>query len=214
MRGKEWIDISLPVFNGMVGWPGDPVFKRTLFKDMGKGDTVYGSKLELSAHTGTHLDAPLHFLENGPSVDKLPIGSMVGPSRVVVIKDARAIKPEELAKHSIRKGERLLLKTVNSGIIGKIRHFRKDYVYLTLDGARYLAEKKVRLVGIDYYSIGGIDKAAKGRGTHKVLMSANIPIIEGLDLSGVKEGRYDLIVLPLRLAGSEASPVRAVVRRR
>ena len=215
-KRNKWIDVSMPIKLGMLRWPGDPAYQRELVRDLSRGDTANVSKLEMGAHTGTHIDAPFHFLEEGETVDKLSLDKVIGPAKVITIGNKIKITTEELKKHSIRKKDRLLFKTKNSSFYSKPEEnkFRDDYVYLTLDAARYLAGKKINLVGIDYLSVGGRTKESKGRGTHRVLLSNGIWIIEGLDLSKTTSGKYDMICLPLGLEGAEASPVRALLKKR
>lgn len=207
-----WIDVSVPLRTGMVHWPDNPPVAVEKTMDLGKGDACTVSSLSMGAHTGTHMDAPSHFVAGGPSLDALPFEAVVGRARVIAIRSLRAVTVEELRRHAIRRGERLLFRTRNSTRCWKTDAFVGDFVYVAADAARYLAERGVRLVGVDYLSVGGY--VHDGQETHAALLGAGIWVIEGLDLSKVRPGPVDLVCLPLRLAGSEGAPARAIVRER
>jgi arylformamidase len=207
---SNWIDISVPVRNGMVHWPGDPPFHIERALDQEKGDTATVSKMTLGVHTGTHMDAPLHFIRNARSIDTMPLNATVGRARVIQISDPKSIKREELLGHSIAAGERILFKTTNSDRAWNSDAFDEDFVFIAQDGARYLAECGVRCVGVDYLSVGGFRE--DGPETHHALLEAGIWIIEGLNLKGVAPGPYELVCLPLKLAGSEGAPARAILK--
>lgn len=177
---------------------------------MGHGDEANLSRLEMSAHTGTHVDAPLHFFPNGRSLDTMPLSATVGPARVIEIHDPERIAADALAPHDIRQGERLLFKTRNSANDWSREAFRKDFVYLSTDAAEFLAECKVATVGIDYLSVAGYRKNESA--VHRALLGAGIWIIEGLYLGEAEPGVYELICLPLRIADSDGAPARAALR--
>jgi arylformamidase len=208
---NNWIDISVAVRNGMVHWPGDPDFHIERATDQEKGDTATVSRMALGVHTGTHMDAPLHFIRNARSIDTMPLDATVGPARVIPIRDTKSIKREELIEHAISAGERILFKTPNSDQAWKSDQFDEDFVFISQDAARYLAESGVRTVGVDYLSVGGFRE--DGLETHQALLGAGIWIIEGLNLNGVDPGEYELVCLPLKLVGAEGSPARAILRR-
>lgn len=205
-----WIDISVPIYSGMVHWPGDPgaLIERT--QDMSRGDVANVSKLELGAHTGTHMDAPRHFLADGAALDDLPLDAVIGPARVIRIEHPQAILPAELEPHDLQAGERVLFLTRNSERCWTSSEFVEDFVYISAAAARFLVERRVRTVGIDYLSVGGF--VHDGVETHQVLLGAGIWLIEGLNLSAVKPGAYELVCLPLRVAGADGAPARAIVR--
>ncbi len=194
----------------MAHWPGDPTPLVEKARDMDRGDSCNVSKLTLSSHAGTHVDAPSHFLRGRTPIDRMPLDVAMGPARVIAIKDPVHVTREELEPHRINRGERILLKTRNSPRCWKGAAFRSDFVYLTHDAARLLAERRVRVVGVDYLSVGGYKK--DGATTHRILLGAGVWIIEGLNLTRVKPGRYELACLPLRLEGLDGSPARAIVR--
>ncbi len=213
-RDSGWIDISLPLRNAMVHWPTDSPPRVERIQDVDRGDPVTLTELTIISHTGTHIDAPLHFIPHGGTIDEMPLGTTVGPARVIEIKDGESIKPEELALHHIRRGQRVLFKTRNSSRVYRTDDFIEDYVFLTIEAARFLVEKGVRLVGIDCLSVGTITDRENLHETHRTLLSGGIYILEGLDLSRVEAGSYDLVCLPLRLARGDGSPARAIVRAR
>jgi arylformamidase len=208
---KDWIDVSIPLHNGMVGWPGDCAFRRTLTHSMQGGASNNLSELLTSAHTGTHMDAPLHFVRDGLSIDSMPLEAVIGRARVIGIRDEEAIRPAELEPHSIAAGDRILFRTRNSERDLTRKAFAKDFVSVSPEAARYLAQRGVRLVGVDYLSVGAFQEES-GRETHRALLSAGIWIVEGLVLKDIAPGEYDLICLPLRIVGSDGAPARAVLR--
>ncbi|MEP6539286.1 MAG: cyclase family protein [Bryobacteraceae bacterium] len=205
---KDWIDISLPLQSGMPHWPGDPVPSMARGLDMDLGDICNARYLTMSAHTGTHMDAPLHFVNNSESIDRMPLTAAIGPARVIRIEHNEFIGPEELEQHNIQPGERILFKT---GSVWDPTQFKKTFVACNAAGARHLVERKVQTVGIDYLSIGAYE--GDGVETHQILLGAGIWVIEGLDLTQVEPGNYDLICLPLKILGGDGAPARAVVRK-
>jgi len=212
---SDWIDVSVPFRNGMVQWPGDPAFRIERFSDQEKGGGVTLSRMSLSVHTGTHMDAPLHYIPQARPIDEMPIDATVGPARVIPIQDLRSIERRELTPHAISRGERILFRTANSGRCWNSDALREDYVFISQDAARYLVECGVRCVGIDYLSVDGFsedDNGDGGAGTHRILLEAGIWIVEGLNLDLVAPGNYELACLPLRLIGSEGAPARAILR--
>jgi len=207
---RQWIDISVPLRNGMAHWPGDPPFELERVHDMEQGDSNNLSKIAMGTHSGTHVDTPLHFIRGGNGISEVSISATVGRARVIEISDAESIKPAELIHQRIRRGERLLFKTRNSSRAWKTDGFVEDFVFISEEGARFLALRGVALVGVDYLSVGGFKRG--GRETHLALLEAGVCIIEGLDLSQVTPGRYELVCLPLRIAGAEGAPARAILR--
>lgn len=206
----DWIDVSVPVYTGMAHWPDNPPIVIERMLDMDRGDAANVSKLSLGAHTGTHMDAPLHFLPNGAALDTLPFSATIGPARVIEIHDPVSIKPGELAAHAIQAGERVLFKTVNSPRCWQTDAFVEDFVYIAADAAAFLATRGVQTVGVDYLSVGGF--FADGAATHDALLKAGIWVIEGLNLTQTQAGAYELICLPLRLLNADGAPARAILR--
>jgi arylformamidase len=210
MATHDWIDISVPLKTGMVHWPDNPPVSIELMLDMDLGDTAYVSKLSMGAHTGTHMDAPRHFLRGGVGIDTMPLDATIGPARVIQIADPQSIKRGELEGYHIQPGERILFKTANSARCWRSDDFVEDFVYINQEAARYLATAGVRTVGVDYLSVGGY--GVDSTETHQALLEAGIWVIEGLNLSAVEPGTYDLICLPLRIEGADGAPARALLR--
>jgi arylformamidase len=156
------------------------------------------------------MDAPLHFIRAGKGLDEMPLTAAIGRARVIEVYDPESVKPDELRPHGIRSGERVLFKTGNSARAWHEDAFVEDFVYVSQEAARYLAARRVGTVGIDYLSVGGFRK--DGVETHQALLEAGIWIIEGLDLSQVGPGEYELICLPLKIKRSEGAPARAILR--
>jgi arylformamidase len=184
------IDISVSLSAGMVTWPGDPPVSIERFSSIDRGDPANVSSVSMSLHTGTHIDAPLHYLPDGASIDRMPLDATVGRARVLHIGTGKEIGPGHLSLYKIRRGERILLKAGTS---------------LSQAGAEFLVERGIRTVGIDSLSIGNDD-------THRKLLAAGIWIIEGLELTRVKPGTYYLICLPLKITGADGAPARAMIR--
>jgi arylformamidase len=207
---SDWIDVSVPIKAGMVGWPGDPAveFERSL--DMARGDLVNVTAMKIGSHTGTHIDAPAHFIASGPGIDELPLSTAIGRAMVIEIEDTDMVTPGELVMHEIQVGERVLFKTRNSSRCRQSDSFIEDYVSLSAEAAKYLVDCGVRMVGIDYLSVDGFKN--DGLEIHRLLLEAGIWIIEGLDLSQVKQGAYLLVCLPLRIAGGDGAPARVILK--
>jgi arylformamidase len=208
----EWIDVSVPLRDGMAGWPGDKPFERTLTHTIAGGASNNLSQFVTSAHVGTHMDAPLHFLADAPSIDSMPIDAVVGPARVIGIADSDSIREEHLEPFGLQRGERVLFRTRNSDRRLLEHEFVTDFVAVSPEAARYLVARGVRTVGVDYLSVGAF-REESGRETHRLLLAAGIWIVEGLNLADIEHGNYEMICLPLRLAGSDGAPARAVLRR-
>jgi arylformamidase len=204
-----WIDVSVPVRDGMVHWPTDPPVRIGLAESIERGDPANVTRLDMSAHTGTHLDAPRHFIADGSGVEGFPLQSAIGPARVIEIADSEAVREQELSLHQPREGERLLLKTRNSARRWWEEGFHEDFVAIEPAAATALAEAGLRVIGVDYLSVGG---SRDGAETHRALLGAGVWIVEGLDLSAVEAGDYELICLPLKIVGSDGAPVRAMLR--
>jgi arylformamidase len=194
----------------MVVWPGDPGVSITQTAHIDQGDTATVSRLELGAHTGTHIDAPAHFIQNGVGVDALNLGTLVGLALVTEAKDADVLTADVLAELAIPLGtERVLLRTRNSELWTRDRQeFDTDFVAISEDGARWLVERGIRLIGIDYLSVGPYDEPVP---THRLLLDAGVVVVEGLDLSSVRPGMYQLVCLPLNVVGIDGAPARAIL---
>jgi arylformamidase len=211
LDGAGWIDVTVPIRSGMVHWPGDPEVRVIRVADIERGDQATVSRLDIGAHTGTHVDAPLHFLRGGSAVHELPWSGLIGPARVVHLPEARIIDGAAVDALAVAAGERIVFRTRNSDRCWKTDHFVPDYTYVSLDGARRLVDRGVRAVAVDYLSVGGGDD---GVATHQALLGAGVCVIEGLDLSAVTPGPHDLICLPLRIHGADGAPARVLLRPR
>ena len=202
-------DISLPVKNGGVVYPGNPEIHIEPQQDMAKGGSSNVSLLSLGSHTGTHVDAPLHMIPGGAGVDGIPLDALIGPAVLCAFDDdVMAVTEALLRSQPLQGHQRVLIKTRNSGFI-RDREFHGDYTYLAPDGAEYLASLGVRLVGIDYLSIEQFHSGHHR--THRTLLGRGIVIVEGLDLSAAPAGTYQLSCLPVLLAGIDGAPARAVL---
>jgi arylformamidase len=206
-----WVDVSVPLRSGMVHWPDNPPVRIERMLDIERGDVANVSTISLGSHTGTHMDAPIHFVRGGEGMDRMPLDATMGLARVIEIQDPTSIKPDELDPHGIGRGDRVLFKTRNSSLAWWTRDFIEDFVYVSQEAARYLAERGVRTVGVDYLSVGGF--YSDGVETHRALLGAGIWVIEGLDLSGVEPGEHELICLPLKVEGGDGAPARALLRK-
>jgi arylformamidase len=207
-------DVSVPITTELPTYPGDPGIEFEQWASFEKGDPANVTMLHLGAHTGTHVDAPAHFIKGAPKLETLPLDVLIGEARVLEISsDVRAIEAHHLNANALEGAKRVLFKTRNSAFWSSPESvFRRDYTYLTPEAARALVMMGVQLVGIDYLSVEQFE--SEGFQTHHVLLSSGIVIIEGLDLREVEAGSYELICLPLRLAGGsgDGSPARVVLR--
>ena len=202
-------DISLPISESLVVWPKDPPVAITQPRHFDKGDYVVVSHLDMSAHVGTHVDAPGHFYPGGESVDALDLDPLVGPAWIVHAHHTKALTANVLDGLSIPPGTvRLLFRTSNSDLWARGEQFCEDFCAVTEDGARWLIDRGIRLVGIDYLSVGPYDDTIS---THRTLLGASVVVLEGLNLDGIEPGPYQLVCLPLCLAGIEGAPARAIL---
>jgi len=207
-------DVTVPVSNELPTWPSDPGVEITAWRSFSAGDGVNVSMLNLGAHTGTHVDAPAHFIEGAAKVESLSLDALIGEALVIEVpEDATAIYEEFVQKHFVPGTERVIFKTRNSAFWNEARpQFHTDYTYLDLPAARWLAEQGIKLVGIDYLSIEKY--ASEKHETHLALLSRSVVILEGLNLTGIVPGKYELICLPLRLRSNkgDGAPARVVLR--
>ena len=204
-------DISLMISPSMPVWPDDPPVELRLVESIDRGDHVNVTKLSMSAHTGTHVDAPHHFLNDHCSVEALPLNVLTGPCYVTQLPDdVDEISAEVLERIPIGDGTiRLLFGTRNSKIWAKGENeFQRDFVAVSADGAEWLVAHGIKLVGVDYLSVAPFGDSTP---THTVLLKGGVVIIEGLNLSQVPRGFYDLYCLPLKLSGADGAPARAIL---
>jgi arylformamidase len=203
---RKWVDVSVPIYTGMVHFPDDPSITIDRISNVEKGDLCTLSRLDMGSHTGTHIDAPIHFLPGGTGADEVPLEHLVGPARVIEIKDPKAVRAEELRAHNLGARERLLFKTSNSERCWKTSEFVPDFVSIAEDAATYLASLNTLSVAIDYLSAGSPE-------THRTLLGAGVVIVEGLNLTGISQGRYELLCLPLKIVGGDGAPARVLLKR-
>jgi arylformamidase len=203
-------DITLTITPQSIVWPGDPPVRIRQTSSIASGDTSNVSEVSMSCHTGTHVDAPDHFLNNGITVEDLSLDLLVGRAYVLHLPDVSTITASVLMKAEIPpRTRRLLFKTRNSQLWADgMKEFQTDFVGLSVDAAELLVDRNVKLVGIDYLSIAPYKM---GTQVHSILLAAGVVVIEGLDLSMVSQGRYTLHCLPLKLGGVEGSPTRAIL---
>ena len=183
----------------MVVYPGDPSFSIERVMSLAKGEIANVSQMELGVHTGTHVDAPLHFVDGAAAVESLDLDVLVGPARVVEVIGDGDVGPETVPDGV----ERVLFKTRNSAAWARDA-FYEDYASISPKAASRLVEAGVKLVGIDYLSVGGVE-------THETLLRAGVVAVEGLDLRQIEPGTYTLVCLPLKLEGSDGAPARAIL---
>lgn len=214
-NNSGWIDATAPLDAKTTPiYPGDAPMKVEFLHEMQKGEKFTLSTYSMGAHTGTHVDAPMHFVKGGATIDKLPLDVLVGPVRVIDCSpDAAAIDAAELNRHQWRGAKRIFFRTRNSrnGWMTD-PNFHKDFTYIAPDAAQLMADAGVQMVGIDYISAEKF--GASEPKTHWILLGKNIPIVEGLDLRDVQSGDYDAAVLPLKVVGHEGAPARAILRKR
>jgi len=210
---KGWYDVTVPLKQGMISMPIDPLPPKIYrYSDRNLGAKVTMTMLEIISHTGTHIDAPLHFIPDGSTISDMPLDATVGPARVIQIKDQKLIKVSELKKYNIKKGERLLFKTRNSPASYEGPKFLEDYVYFDNAAAEYLVEKGVILVGLDFITIGNYKDVDSVNKTHTTFLKAGVYILENCALGHVPPGEYELICLPLLIYNGDAGPCRAILR--
>ena len=206
----EYIDVTVRLAAGMPVYPGNPEFELQPIKRIAEGGSSNVSKLVLGTHTGTHVDAPKHFIDDGATAEQLPLDVLIGPAHVIEIATRAGITEQDLASAGVDDDARVLIKTGNSALWTSTA-FHQDYAHLTEGGARYLADRGVKLVGVDYLSVEQFKKP--GAPAHRALLSRNIVIIEGLNLSKVDAGMYDMYCLPLPIVGGDGAPARVVLKR-
>jgi len=212
MAESKWIDISYPLSEEIIYWPQDPVqpdIKTNTFTS--EEVTITMSQMTINTHHGTHIDAPRHFYPEGTSIDEMPLTAIMGPARVIEIKDTNLINPEELEGHNIRAGERVLFKTINSSYY-KQGKFVEDFVHITKESAQFIADKNISVVGIDYLAVGSFRDRSSLIKVHQILLGNGIWIVEALDLSGVEPGDYEIICLPIKIKQGDAGQARAIIR--
>ena len=204
------IDISVPLDASLATYPGNLPFGIEPVKRLARGDSSNVSTLHMSAHAGTHVDAPRHFFDDGAGAEALPLEMLCGRTRVVELTTRRGVTAEDLAEFDLSEDLRLLLKTPNSRLWGS-PEFHTDFVGVTEGGARFLVDHGVKVLGVDYLSVE--QYKAPGAPAHHVLLGAGTIVIEGLNLRDVEPGTYEMFCLPLAVVGADGAPARVVLRR-
>ena len=206
--GLKWIDVSIPMCDGMTVWPGDPPFSLNAQSRIAAGAGCNVSAVAFSTHTGTHVDAPWHFEEKGKRLHEMDTSVFFGQALLIDASDTGIVRADNLGEGELPS--RVLLKTRNS----EYPHdapFKKDYVAVDRDAAERLVDEGVRLVGVDYLSVAPYKQA--GQETHHVLLQADVLVVEGLRLANFSQGTYPFVVLPLPLVDADGAPCRAFIGR-
>lgn len=204
----KYYDMTMEMAQGMLLYPGDPPFSAVDRDRISGGDLCNLSVLSFGSHTGTHIDAPKHFFDKGMAVDELDLDYFIGKARVIEIENPVSVTADELEKHRIGHGERLLIKTRNSQLLEE-GTFYEDFCYLEPDAVDFLAGLKIKTLGFDYLTVEKYGSEIPY--AHVRLLGQNIVLVEGLRLKNIRQGFYDMYILPLRLRGGNGSPVRAVL---
>lgn len=204
------LDISLTLSPDLPTWPGDPEIKLERISAVAEGDDANVTQLSMTVHAGTHVDAPVHFLDSAGTIEDLALDLMIGPAVVIELDTRNTITRRDLEQAAIpASAQRILLKTQNSHFWEQEElTFQKDYVALEADAARYLVEIGVEVVGVDYLSVAPFSDPVP---THQILLEAGVLIIEGLDLSRAKPGNYTLFCLPLKISAADGAPARVLL---
>lgn len=203
-------DVTVAISNDLPVYPGDPPVQVTRVMSLEQGDIARVSHLSFSTHSGTHLDPPSHFMRDGQTLDQLPLDVLIGPARVLDVGEVDVIDVAVLRQVELDGATRVLFKTKNSRLWHTTDEFQTEFVYLEAAAARLLVEHGVRLVGIDYLSVEKFNFEEPL--THRTLLGAGVVIVEGLDLTEVPAGDYELLCLPLKIKDGDGGPARVVLR--
>ena len=212
---SKYYDITVPISQDMLIWPGDPKVTLRQVSSISKGAESNITQLRMSVHTGTHIDAPKHFLDDGNTIDRISLEQLIGPVFVMVFEEEISlITKETITKHKdfdiLSDIKKVLFKTRNSRLWhSDSKAFRKDFVGLDHSAAQLLADLGMELVGVDYLSIATFNETEE---PHKILLEQGVVLLEGIDLTGVPQGSYELFCLPLLLQGCEGSPARVILK--
>ena len=209
MTGHKIYDISLTIYPGMLAWPGQPQVEIDTVKSIAQGGSSNVLLLHIGTHTATHVDAPRHFIPGAPGVDSISPEVLIGPARLLQLPEVHLIDRSLLEGLELKGVERLLFGTRNSALL-KQESFEQDYAAISEDAAHYLVDMGIKLVGIDYLSVEKYHN--ESRPVHHILLRAGVVIIEGLDLTEVPPGDYELLCLPLKIKDSDGSPARVFLR--
>lgn len=208
---KKIYDVSIPIRNSMPTWPGDPVVENRLVSSLDQNGEANVTYIQMSAHTGTHIDSPKHFINDGKSIDRLDLNILLGQVEVIEIENSVTIIDRSFLEKLARKNwpSRVFFKTNNSNKrLLENENFDTNFSALSPGAASYLVEHGVRLIGIDYLSIAPFEN---GTDTHIVLLSNDVIVIEGLDLADIQPGTYEMVALPILLDGADGAPARVLL---
>ena len=203
------IDVTVPLDANLPSYPGNTPFTLEAIKRIARGDSSNVSSLHMSAHAGTHVDAPRHFIDQASGADAIPLEMLIGRTRVIEVTSRKGIGPDELSAVDLAEDVRVLIKTANSRFWGT-PEFHPEYVGVTEAGARYVIDHGIKLLGVDYLSVEEFKKP--GAPAHHVLLGGGTIVIEGLNLRDVEPGVYEMFCLPLRIVGADGAPARVVLR--
>jgi arylformamidase len=203
------IDVSVPLDASLPTYPGNTPFSLEAIKRLARGESSNVSTVHMSAHTGTHVDAPRHFFDGAAGIDMLPLEMLIGRVRLIEVRARKGIGPDELADIDLSEDVRVLIKTPNSRLWGS-PEFNPDYVGVTEAGAKHLVGHGIKVLGVDYLSVEQFKQP--GAPAHHVLLGGGTIVIEGLNLRDVEPGVYEMFCLPLRIVGAEGAPARVVLR--
>lgn len=209
MSVRKVYDISLTIEPGILVWPGDSPVTMDIVESIDRGGSSNVSLLHVGTHTATHVDAPGHFIPGAPGVDSISPEVLLGQARLFQLPDAHHIDRKLLERLDLNDVKRLLLGTRNSALL-KQRQLEPDYAFVSEDAARYLVDMGIKLVGVDYLSIEQYQK--EGHPTHHILLGAGVVIVEGLYLTDVPSGDYELMCLPLKIKDADGAPARVFLR--
>ncbi|MBM4055567.1 MAG: cyclase family protein [Planctomycetes bacterium] len=202
-------DVTLPISDSMITWPSDPAVSVKKTSMISRGDSCNVSELKIGSHCGTHIDAPYHFLENGRTIDQIILENLIGDAMIFEFDNQEKIDVSDVKRLRLDNVKRVIFKTINSSY-WKLSAFKKDFVYITKEAAQYLVDRGIQLVGVDYLSIEKFN--SQKAETHGVFLQNNVVVLEGLDLSLVAAGNYELIALPLKIKSGDGSPARVILR--
>jgi len=206
-----WIDISRPIEPGALLHPEDPAPVFSRYSDMARGDDYNLTQLTISIHTGTHFDAPLHFVRDGKSIDQLPLETFIARAHVINLGEAECCRPEHLADHGIETGDAVLLRTSNERLPRD--KMAERWVWVSAEAAQWCVDHGVSMLGVDYVEVESPDTPHGEYPVHQTVLPAGVLLLENLDLRGVDEGVYELICPPLKITGAEGAPCRALMRK-
>jgi len=212
MPSPRLIDVSVLLTPGIATYPGNPPFEIAPVHRLAAGDSANNSRLTMGTHTGTHVDAPKHFIDDRPGVDAMPLDLLIGRARVIDMPVRGGITAKDLEAAGLREDLRVLLRTPNSKLWNNPKEpFHEEYAHLTGEGAKFLVDQGVKVVGVDYLSVEKFH--TPGHPAHHALLGANVIIIEGLNLWEAEPGVYEMYCLPLKVEGADGAPARVVLKR-